>query len=137
MGVVLSRAAFDEQRREICRSGSPSDGDDLLGMEIDFLARLGDPTYADQPHELWEEPTVEQDQGGDWLIRLSTTARPGVTAEQVVEGLSAAWTQDLRYHYREAHTLVTEPRSVTLQAVTQMGPNDLWATAHVRVELIR
>jgi hypothetical protein len=138
---MLSPAAFDEQRREICRSGPPSEGDNLMGMEIDFLARLGDATYADQPHELWDT-VVQRNERGDWLIEASATAKPGVTAEQVEEALSTVWMQDLRYQYREAHTLlteptsvITEPTSVTLQAVTQIGPDDFWVTAQVRVAL--
>ena len=50
---MLSPAAFELQRRAICRSGPPSGGDDLLGMKIDFLTWLGDTTYAFEPHELW------------------------------------------------------------------------------------
>ncbi|GAB2648207.1 hypothetical protein GCM10009743_24640 [Kribbella swartbergensis] len=104
-------------------------------MEIDFLAWLGDTTYADQPHKLWDDAVVQRNEGGEWLIDASATAKPGVTAEQVEAALSTAWTQHLRYQYREAHTLLTEPTSVTLQAVTQINPDDLWVTAQVRVAL--
>jgi uncharacterized protein YhdP len=132
---MLSPAAFAEQKREICRSGPPSEGDNLLGMEIDFLTWLGDPIYADQPHELLDDAVVQRNERGEWLIDASATAKPGVTAGQFEVDLSTAWTQDLQYEYREAHTLLTEPTSVTLQAVTQIGPDDLWVTAQVRVAL--
>ncbi|ADB35592.1 hypothetical protein Kfla_6600 [Kribbella flavida DSM 17836] len=132
---MLSPTVFDEQKREICESGPPSDGDNLLGMEVDFLALLSDTTYADQPHELWDDAVVQRNERGEWLIDAAATAKPGVTAAQVEAALSTAWTQHLRYQYREAHTLRTEPASVTLQAVTQMDPADLWVTARVRVNL--
>ena len=132
---MLSPAAFAEHKEAICRSGPLSAGHDLLGMEIDFQHALGDSVYADQPHELWGEPIVQQTEHGDWLISASATAKPGVTTEQIETALSNAWTRDLCYQYREAHTLLTEPTSVTLQAVTQIGPNDLWVTAQVRIAL--
>jgi hypothetical protein len=104
-------------------------------MEIDFLAGLGDTTYADQAHELWDEVVVRRDERGEWLIDGSARAKAGVTAEQLAAVLSTEWTRDLRYQYREAHTVLTEPTSVTLQAVTQIGADDLWVTARVRVTL--
>ena len=130
---MLSPTAFAEQKQAICRSGPPSTGDNRLGMEIDFLAELGDPIYGDHPHALWTEPLV--DQQPDWLIHISATARPGATPTQIEQALTTAWTQTLRYTYREAHTVVTTPTSITLQAITQIGPGDLWVTAQVHVGL--
>jgi len=130
---MLSPTAFAEQRQAISRSGPPSTGDNLLGMEIDFLAELGDPAYADNPHPLWTEPIV--DRQPDWLIHLSATARPGATPAQIEQALTTAWTQTLRYTYREAHTVLTTPTSVTLQAITQIDPGDLWVTAQAQVVL--
>jgi hypothetical protein len=37
----VDQAAFDRIKTEIMRDFSPSGGDDLLGMEIDFVAYLG------------------------------------------------------------------------------------------------
>jgi hypothetical protein len=132
---MLSPTAFEEQRRAICRSGPPSEGDDLLGMEIDFLTWLGDTTNAFEPHGLWDEAVVERDERDEWLIDGSARAKAGVTADQVEAALAMVWTQELRYQYREVHTLVTESTLVTLMAVTQIGAEDFWVTARVRIAL--
>jgi hypothetical protein len=104
-------------------------------MEIDFLTRLGEMTYAFEPHELWDEAVVERDERAEWLIDGSATAKSGVTAEQVEAALATVWTQDLRYQYREVHTLVTESTLVTLMAVTQIGADDFWVTARIQIAL--
>ena len=44
--------------RVICSSGPPSADDNLLGMEIDFCAVLGDPAYADDDPGLWRAAPV-------------------------------------------------------------------------------
>ena len=104
-------------------------------MEIDLLASLGEPTYATEPHELWDDAAVRRDERGEWLLNASATAKPGVTAEQIGATLGTTWAADLRYRYREAHTLLTESTAVTLQAVTQIGPGEFWVTVQVRVRL--
>jgi len=38
---------FEKIRAQVCASGPASRDDDLLGMEIDACAYLGDPAYAD------------------------------------------------------------------------------------------
>jgi hypothetical protein len=49
--------------------------------------------------------------------------------------LSIIWTEYLQYDYREAHTVEVESTCVTLRAVTQIAPSDLWVTAEVRVKI--
>ena len=44
---VLSVDDFERLRQETCASGRASDGDDLLGMEIDFGAYLAGGAFPD------------------------------------------------------------------------------------------
>ena len=131
---MIDRDEFEAIRAEICASGPASEGDNLLGMEIDCCAYFGDPFYADDSPGLWRDMEVRRSKGGEWLISGRAVGKradaPAIAAE-----LSAIWDQRLRYHFRSAHTVSTAADSATLRAVTQIGPGDLWVTADVRVVL--
>lgn len=131
---MVDHDEFEKIRAEVCTSGPASDGDNLLGMEIDCCAYLGDPAYADDDSGLWRNMEVRRSEGAEWLIAGRALGRhsdaPAIAAE-----LSKIWDQQLRYHYRSAHTVGTSAESVTFQAVTQIGPGEIWVTAQVEVAL--
>ncbi len=125
---------FERIRAEICASGPASDGDNLLGMEIDCCAFFGDPSYADDSPGLWQDMEVRRSEGAEWLISGRATGKQG-DAPEIAAELSTIWDQHLRYHYRSANAVSTTADAVTLRAVTQIGPGDIWVTADVRVAL--
>lgn len=115
-------------------SGPASTGENLLGMEIDACAYLGDPAYAEEDCELWHDMAVERLEGSDWVI----TGRAHDSkddAASIAEALSQIWERSLRYGYKSVHPIISIPESITLLAVTQIGAGDLWVTANVRVRL--
>lgn len=131
---VLSLAAFEQLRQEVCASGPPSDGDDLLGMELDFCAYLADHADADKDPGLWRDMVVYRQEGARWLITGRAEGRRQ-DAEAIGAELARIWCERLSYQSREGHTVDTAPDLVTLRAVTQIAENGLWVTALVRVGL--
>lgn len=132
---MVDHDEFERIRAEICTSGPASDGDNLLGMEIDFCVYLGDPSYADDDPDLWADMTVRRSEGAAWLITGRAVGRRSAASPAVAAELSKIWDQQLGYAYRSAHMVSTSAESVTLQAVTQIGPGELWVTAKVEVAL--
>ena len=130
----MDRVAFDAARRVICSSGPPSADDNLLGMEIDFCAFLGDPAYADDDPGLWRDMTVSRAERSEWLITGRGRGKRR-DADAIGAGLARIWLDMLRYNFREAHTVERSPDEVALLGVTQIGPGELWVTAKVRVRL--
>jgi hypothetical protein len=55
--------------------GRPSDGDDLLGMEIDFDAYLAGGVFPGTSAALWQDMTVHRHDGALWLITGRATGR--------------------------------------------------------------
>ena len=131
---MMDRDEFEVIRAEICASGPASDGDNLLGMEIDCCASFGDRSYADDSPGSWQDMEVRRSEGAEWLISGRALGKrrdaPAIAAE-----LPAIWDQRLRYHFRSAHTVSTAVDAVTFRAVTQIGPGDLWVTVDVQVAL--
>jgi hypothetical protein len=130
---VVSPDEFERLRAEVCRSGPASNGDNLLGMEIDACAYLGDPAYTDGPG-LWHDMSVHRSEGSEWLIHGRASGKAEDVAS-IAEALSRIWEERLRYQYQSAHSVVSAPDSVTLLAVTQIGPGDIWVTANIKVAL--
>ena len=131
---MISAEEFDQVRREICASGPASDGDNLLGMEIDFCAYLGDPSDADERPDLWQDMVVRRSDGAEWLITGRARGRSD-QADSIAAELSRVWEESLRYHFRAEHVVSSTPGYVRLRAVTQIGPGDLWVTAEVQVDV--
>jgi hypothetical protein len=125
---------FERIRVEICTSGPASDGENLLGMEIDCCAFFGDPSYSDDDPGLWEDMEVRRSEGAKWLIAGRAVGRRENAAAIAAE-LGEIWDSRLRYHYRSAHTVSASPESIALRAVTQIGPGGIWVTANVEVAL--
>jgi hypothetical protein len=131
---MISAEDFEKVRGEICASGPASDGDNLLGMEIDFCAYLGNPAYVDEDPRLWRDMEVHRSQGGEWLITGHATGRSD-RADVIARELTRVWEERLRYRYRAGHTVTSTPGYVRLRAVTQIGPGGLWVTAEVQVDV--
>jgi hypothetical protein len=127
---VLSPDAFEQLRREVCASGPASDGDNLLGMEIDFCAFLGD--RADPG--LWRNMAVHRQEGAPWLITGRADGRRQ-DADAIGAELGRIWGERLSYRHREGHTIEAMRNHVTLRAVTQIAAGELWVTAIVQVDL--
>lgn len=125
---------FETIRAEICASGPASDGDNLFGMEIDACAFLGDPAYADDEPGLWQDMTVRSARDGQWLIVGEANGRM-LDGSAIADALSRIWSDQLRYRFRSAHTVVSTPRAINLRAVTQIAPGGFWVAADVRVSL--
>jgi hypothetical protein len=112
---------FEKIRAQVCASGPGSGGDNLLGMEIDAFAYLGDPAYADDDPVLWHDMEVRRSEGAEWLINGRATGK-AEDAESIGAELSQIWEQRLRYNYRSAHTVILVPDSVTLLAHPRLHP---------------
>lgn len=110
------------------RSGTPSHGDDLLGMEMDFHAYL---TMLDEI----DDPSVTARRTGDpeRLIDASCAAAPGVTVAAAAEAVRAAWLDSLRYGFIEAHHLDVDGDRARLDVVTQTAPDGLYVTGTVEI----
>ena len=132
---MVNSEDFETLRAQICASGPASEGDNLLGMEIDSCAFLGDSTYADDDPGLWSGMAVRRSEADQWLITGRATGRTG-DAAAIASALSRIWEDHLRYPFRSAHTVVSARDSVNLRAVTQIGPGGFWVTADVRVDLV-
>jgi hypothetical protein len=130
----MDRASFDVARREICSSGPPSSDDNLLGMEIDFTAYLGDPAYANNDPGLWQDMAISRAERPEWLIKGHARGRRQ-DADAIGSKLTRIWLDKLRYNFREAHTVERSSDEVALLGVTQIGPGELWVTANVRIRL--
>jgi len=130
---VLSPVAFEQLRREVCASGPASEGDNLLGMEIDFCGYLGDPARV-LKDDLWQNMTVHRHEGGQWLITGRAKGRRQ-DADAIGAELARIWSEQLSYRHREGHTVETKPNHITLRAVTQIAAGGLWVTAIVEVAL--
>lgn len=125
---------FERVRADICASGPASDGDNLLGMEMDACAFLDSPLNAHGDRVPWHDMTVRRSEGAEWLITGRASGRVR-DATSITEALSRIWEEHLRYSYRAAHTVVADGNSVSLRAVTQGGPGGIWVTAEIQVAL--
>lgn len=131
---MVERDGLDAIRTEICATGPASDDDDLLSMEIDCCVYSGDPPYAADNPELWQDMKVRRSEGLEWLVSGRAVGERK-DAPAIAEELSAIRDQRLRYRYRSAYTVSIEANAVTLRAVTQTVPDSLWVTADVQLVL--
>jgi hypothetical protein len=132
--VVVDGDEFERIRTEIRASGPASDGDNLLGMEMDCCAFLGDPDFANDDPGLWQGMTVRRSEGAEWLITGRATGRRS-DAQSIADELPRIWEERLRYEYRSACTVTATSDCVSFRAVTQAGPGGIWVTAEVEVAL--
>ncbi len=101
-------------------------------MEMDFHAFLHGADSDARP--VWRDVDVHRFEDRDWLIE-ATAKGDAAQAATIGTRLVEIWKSRLRYGRLEAHTLTTSPDRVVLEAVTQLGPGQLWVTARVVVTL--
>jgi hypothetical protein len=131
---VLDEAEFERVMSEICASGPPSSGDDLLGMEADVGEYLGGARAADSRPLPWKRVSVRQAKDVPWLIAAGARGARA-DAATIRTDLSRIWSQHLAYRYRQKYTMVVTPDQVCLQGITQIGPGDFWVTVEIQVAL--
>jgi hypothetical protein len=131
---MVDSEEFGRVRADICDSGPASDGDNLLGMEMDAYAFLDSPLNAHGDRVLWNDMTIRRSGGTEWLITGRASGRVS-DSTQIADALARIWEEHLRYRYRSAHAVVTDTDSVSLRAVTQIGPSGIWVTACIQVAL--
>lgn len=126
--VKDDEAAFRRTALEIMKSGPPSGGDDLLGMEIDFDAYLGELDEIEP-----DSVSVAHTQHPESLIRASCRAASGVSLSAAAHAVQVAWNDKLRYDFKEAHYLRLSEGEAELRLVTQIDPHAFFVTASVTV----
>jgi hypothetical protein len=132
--LVVDSDEFERIRADICASGSASDGDNLLGMEMDASFFLDSPLNAAGDLVPWKDMTVQRSEGAEWLIRGEASGLAS-DAQAIGDYLSRMWEEHLRYGFRSAHTITSGTDCVHMHAVTLSGPGGIWVTAEVRVAL--
>jgi hypothetical protein len=126
--VSTDREAFAEQRRRIMRLCTPSRGDDLLGMEMDFHA------YLSMLDEIDDDSVSARRTGNpEWLISASCSPAEGATVTAAAEAVRSAWLESLRYEFTEAHHLVLDSDLASLEVVTQTAPYGLYVTGVIEI----
>jgi hypothetical protein len=111
-----------------------SESDDLLGMEMDCCAHLGDPDYTDQDPGLWERMSVRRLARGESLIVGQANGRLQ-DGNDIATALTRIWEEHWRYSYRAAQTVISTPSSITSRAIAQIAPGGFWVTLDVRIAL--
>jgi hypothetical protein len=92
-----------------------SDGDNLLGFEIDLLAII-------ENRNLFVAPSVRRT-GDPRCILMATCelAEPPVPANIVLNTLKEMWLEHLAYRHAEAHSVEVSPEQISLRFVTTTG----------------
>lgn len=114
----------------ILRDGVPSSGDDLLGMEMDFLVRLGGLDEIDE-HSV----RVQRTEHAERLVRVSCAPVTDVSPGHAIEAIRGEWLTNLRYGYTEVHLAAISSQGATLDFVTQVAPRSLYVTGQVEVQM--
>ena len=130
---MVNSAEFERVRADICATGPASDGDNLLGMEMDAYAFLDSPLNAHGDRVPWTDMTIRRSEGAEWLITGRALGKVS-DSTQIADALARIWEEHLRYSYRSAYAGV-DTGSVSLRAVTQGGSNGIWVTAYIQVAL--
>lgn len=126
--VAVADQSFQESLIRVMEDGTPSKGDDLLGMEIDFTAYLSQLAEVEM-----DSVNVKRTGEAKQLIGVSCRAAPGVPLESALRAVEAAWEADLRYPYFEAHKTTITDDGAYLDFVTQMGPGRLYVTGRAQI----
>ncbi|HEY5249516.1 MAG TPA: hypothetical protein VIJ15_13820 [Dermatophilaceae bacterium] len=116
---------FSRAKIEIMSSGPPSDGDNLLGMQMDF------DVYWDRS-PLLRDVVVSRTESTDHLLVVTATSMPRVNDAQIKQELLRIWA-DVSYTYRTACATQSDDEEVRMEAVTQIAPGGLFVTASVTV----
>jgi hypothetical protein len=110
-------------------SGAPSSGDNLLGMEMDFVARLSGLDELDS-----KSVKVRRTGSTEELIIATCRCAEGVPLAVAGNAVRTVWLDDLRYSEFEAHSLAISDGVAELRFVTQMSRGGgLYVTGVVEV----
>lgn len=127
---AMTEDEFRAATLAIERNGTPSSGDDLLGMEMDFYVRLGELDEIDE-----NSVEVQRTEHAERLIRASCTPATDISPGKAIEAIRREWLTHLRYGYAEAHLAATSSHGATLHFVTQIAPGGLYVTGQVEVQM--
>ncbi|MDT5008949.1 MAG: hypothetical protein QOH57_566 [Mycobacterium sp.] len=116
--------SFERSKAAIIRRFPASEGDDLLGMEIDFVGHLGGLAELDGT-------SVRRTNDPFKLIVADAIPNRDATPEQVGAALEEVWVTKLRYPHAESHVLTRGDRWVRLDAFTQISPEGFFVTAEI------
>ena len=117
----MNEELFEEAKRQMMASGTPSDGPNLSGMGIDFDAYLF-------MAELFEHVAVHQTGDPDCLLTASCRVARGGTPTAVGEALVSIWQDKLRYHYNAAHRLRQDHLGMYLDVATLSDAGGIFVT---------
>lgn len=123
---------FRNEAARVMRSGTPSSGDNLLGMEMDFFVYLGLLDALDA-----SSVSVRRTPYPETLIRADCAARPGTSVEQAADAVRQTWQEHLGYSFQKAHHLQVSGAEGLLRFVTQIGPAGFYVTGQVVVRANR
>ncbi|MBB5867115.1 hypothetical protein F4553_000494 [Allocatelliglobosispora scoriae] len=127
--MTVSTDSFEQDKREMMASGTPSDGDNLDGMMIDFDHYLVFKCRA------LGKGTVAATGDPARLLLVTCAAASGASPEEIAAEISGAWRSYLRYGFREAHRIRDTPTTVELDFATQSGEGGIFVTGTVVVRL--
>lgn len=126
----MTEDEFHAATLAIVRDGTPSAGDDLLGMEMDFFVRLREVPEIDG-----DSVAVQRIEHAERLIRASCTPAKDVSPDKAIEAIRRKWLTHLCYEYTEAHLAAASSHGATLDFVTQIAPGGLYVTGQVEVQI--
>lgn len=73
----------------------------------------------------------------DNLIMATCRTAPGYSTVEIAAELERIWLRDLRYRHWEVHMITANERTVRLDVVTQIAPDDFYVTAAIVAETAR
>lgn len=124
----MDRKDAYEREMSSLRRYAPSDGNDLSGMEEDFVAYLAGLDELDA-----STVTVRRTNDPRELIVAEALAAPDVTLEDATEAVRQVWLGQLGCAYSEAHYAEVLDGRAVLHCVTQIGPGGFYVTGTVTI----
>jgi hypothetical protein len=117
---------FNAMKRDLMMRFPASSGDDLLGMEMDFEIGLG---RVEGLHDL----QVRRTEDAERLIIATAEVLPGFSMKRIAAEIEDAWTNNLSYRFKAAHSVRRSSDGFKFEAVTQIDPRGFFVTAEVTV----
>jgi hypothetical protein len=122
--VTAGDAAFRADLVRVRRSGTPSRGDDLLGMAMDVGAHLV------RVQSVRVERVVDPES-----LLVDCAAVRGVSATEAGEAVRRTWPTDLSCTSHGSHHLAVSGDGALLRFVTQLDPGKPSVTGRVAVRV--
>lgn len=113
------------------RSYAPSDGDNLLGMDIDLVGRLSGLAALNST-----SVSVRRTADPKALIVAECETANGCTVDQAMRAVTQAWLGDIGYSYSESHHVTTSTEVGVFEGLTQIGPGGFFVTCRVTIRAI-